>query len=84
MQEFRVKGDTVEIFPAYLETALRIQFFGDEIEKISEIHPASAKVLHEKERVFVYPARHFVTTAPELEQALKEIESELQAPGGRC
>src|SRR5882762_4622454 len=60
--KFRVKGDTIEIFPAYLETALRVQLWGDEIEKISEIHPLTGKVLQEKERVYIYPARHFVTT----------------------
>jgi excinuclease ABC subunit B len=61
---FRVRGETVEIFPAYLETALRIEFFGDEIEKIREIHPITGAVLSEKERSFIYPAKHFVTTRP--------------------
>jgi excinuclease ABC subunit B len=76
--KFRVKGDTIEIFPAYLETALRIQLWGDEIERISEISPLTGKVLHEKERAFVYPARHFVTTKPELEKAVHVIEAELK------
>src|SRR5258708_1945625 len=75
--KFRVKGDTIEIFPAYLETAIRVQLFGDEIEKISEINPLTGKTLREKDRTYVYPARHFVTTRPELEAAVKVIEQEL-------
>jgi excinuclease ABC subunit B len=75
--KFRVKGDTVEIFPAYLETALRVQFWGDEIERISEIHPISGKVIREKERTYIYPARHFVSTRPELEKAVQAIRAEL-------
>ncbi len=75
--KFRVKGDTIEIFPAYLETAVRVELFGDEIEKISEIHPLTGKTLREKERTFIYPARHFVTTRPELEAAVTIIEKEL-------
>lgn len=75
--KFRVRGDTVEIFPAYLDTALRIEFFGDEIERIREIHPISGDVVSEKERVFIYPARHFVTSRPTIEKAVKKIEQEL-------
>ncbi len=75
--KFRVKGDTIEIFPAYLETAVRVQLWGDRIEKLSEIHPLTGKALREKEKTYIYPARHFVTTRPELEAALKVIEQEL-------
>ncbi|MBN1823190.1 MAG: excinuclease ABC subunit UvrB [Endomicrobiales bacterium] len=75
--KFRVKGDTVEVFPAYLETAIRIEFFGDEAERISEIEPLTGKRISEKPRAFIYPARHFVTTRPMLERALKDIETEL-------
>jgi excinuclease ABC subunit B len=75
--KFRVKGDTVEIFPAYLETALRVEFFGDEIERLSEIHPLTGKTLREKQRTFIYPARHFVTTRPQLDAAVTSIQSEL-------
>ncbi len=75
--KFRVRGETVEIFPAYLETALRVEFFGDEIERIYEIHPLTGAKLREKDRVFVYPARHFVMTQPGMEQALAEIGKEL-------
>lgn len=76
--KFRVKGDTVEIFPAYLETGLRIEFFGDEVERIREIDPLTGKTIVEKDRAFIYPARHFVTTRPRLEQALVTIEEELK------
>jgi excinuclease ABC subunit B len=75
--KFRVKGDTIEIFPAYLETAIRVELWGDQIEKISEISPLTGKVLREKQRTYIYPARHFVTTRQELEVAVKTIESEL-------
>src|SRR5688572_27581 len=75
--KFRVRGDTVEIFPAYLETALRVEYFGDEIEKLSEIHPLTGKVLREKEQTYIYPSRHFVTTEPQLEEALVHIQAEL-------
>ena len=75
--KFRVKGDTVDIFPAYLETALRVQLWGDEIEKISEIHPVTGHALREKDKVYIYPARHFVSTRPELEAAAQAIREEL-------
>lgn len=74
---FRVRGDTVEIFPAYLDTALRVELFGDRVEKIFVIHPLTGDVISEKERVFVYPARHFVTSPPTLERAVVDIEREL-------
>ncbi len=75
--KFRVRGDTVEIFPAYLETALRIEFFGDEVEKIKEINPLTGHTLSEKDKVMIYPAKHFVTTRNKLDNALKSIKAEL-------
>lgn len=75
--KFRVRGDTVEIFPAYLETAIRVEFFGEEIERIREINPLTGEILSEKDRSYVYPARHFVITKPKLEQAVGNIEKEL-------
>jgi len=75
---FRVRGETLEIFPAYLETGLRIEFDGDLISRISEIHPVSGKVIQSKEKTFIYPARHFVTDRPTLEKALVLIEQELR------
>jgi len=76
--KFRVRGDTVEIFPAYLETALRVEFFGDDIEKIKEINPITGEAISEKEKVLIYPAKHFVTTRAKLDDALKSIKLELQ------
>ncbi|MFN0117767.1 MAG: excinuclease ABC subunit UvrB [Elusimicrobiota bacterium] len=75
---FRLRGDTLEIFPAYLETALRIEMFGDEIEKIREINPVSGDVIADKDRTYIYPARHFVTTQDTIEGALQNIRLELQ------
>ncbi|MDD3323159.1 MAG: excinuclease ABC subunit UvrB [Paludibacter sp.] len=75
--KFRVKGDTVEIFPAYLETALRVEFFGDEIDKIKEFNPLTGEILNKKEKTYIYPAKHFVTTTDKIEQSLKSIETEL-------
>lgn len=75
---FRAKGDTVEVFPAYLETAIRIEFFGNEIEKISEINPLTGRVIVKKKKIFIYPAKHFVTTEPQLLESIKNIEAELE------
>ena len=75
--KFRVKGDTVEIFPAYLETAVRIEFYGDFIEGIKEFNPLTGEVLNKKDRAYIYPAKHFVTTGPKLETALKTIKTEM-------
>lgn len=76
--KFRVKGDTIEIFPAYLETALRLEFFGDELERLREIHPLTGQVISEKVRTYIYPARHFVVTQPKFKDAVKAIELELE------
>ena len=75
--KFKVKGDTVEIFPAYLETAIKIEFFGDEIDEIKEFDPISGKILNKKDVCYIYPAKHFVTSNDKLKIALKNIESEL-------
>ena len=75
--KFKVKGDTVEIFPAYLETAIKVEFFGDEIEEIKEFDPISGKILNKKEVCYIYPAKHFVTSNDKLKIALKNIEAEL-------
>ena len=75
---FRVRGDVVEIIPAYEnEEALRIEFFGDEIERITTINRLDGRRLAETEYEVIYPAKHFVTTRPTLERALKEIKVEL-------
>jgi excinuclease ABC subunit B len=75
---FRVRGDTIEVHPAYEETAIRIELFGDTIEKISRIDTLKGEILEEKARVAIYPAKHFVTTYPQLERAIKDIEQELE------
>jgi len=75
---FRVRGDVVEVFPAHSETAVRIELFGDMVERISRIHPVTGEVLQPMERLVVYPAKHFVTTPPRLEEAIKNIEQELE------
>ena len=74
---FRVRGDTLDILPADQEKGIRIEMFGDEIDRITEFDPLTGEVLAEQDRIAIYPARHFVTTAPRLEQAMKAIEEEL-------
>jgi len=74
---FRVRGDIVEIFPAYKETAFRVYSFGDNIEKICEIDPLTGEILEEVEKVVIYPAKHFVTTKDKIEGAIASIWEEL-------
>ncbi len=75
---FRVRGDTLEIYPAYEEIALRIELFGDEIERITEIDPLTGELLIERTKVDIYPAKHFVTSAEKLQAALGDIRAELE------
>jgi excinuclease ABC subunit B len=75
---FRVRGDVIEIFPSYLEYAFRIELWGDEIEAISEIDPLTGKVIKRRDKLIVYPAKHFVTTKDKLERAILSIEEELR------
>ena len=76
---FRVRGDTVEIFPAYEEKrAIRVEFFGDEVETVSEIDPLTGKLIDHIGRTAIFPASHYVATRPTLERAIKEIQDELQ------
>ncbi len=74
---FRVRGDTVEIFPAYEEQAVRVELWGDEIEKITKIDPLTGHKIAELDRTAIYPAKHFITTRPLLERAVKAIRIEL-------
>ena len=75
---FRVRGDTVELYPAYYkDRAIRVEFFGDEIERITEFHPVTGAALKQLTHVAVYPASHYVTPKDKLERAAKEIEREL-------
>jgi len=75
---FRVRGDIIEIFPSYLEYAFRIELWNDEIETISQINPLTGKVLEKRDKLIVYPAKHFVTTQDKLKSALFSIEEELK------
>src|SRR6516162_1414468 len=74
---FRVRGDVIEIFPAYEDRAVRIQLFGDEVERILEVDPLTGEVLGEKPAVAIWPAKHWVTTAAKMGSALERIEEEL-------
>jgi len=76
---FRVRGDTIEVFPAYTKTAYRIEQFGDRIEHIREIDPLTGDVANGVKKIAIYPAKHFVTTPDRIEQAVKSIEEELEA-----
>jgi excinuclease ABC subunit B len=75
---FRVRGDTLEVAPAYAETAYRIGFWGDEIERITEIDPLTGEVLADMESVQIFPAKHFITPEEQREEALADIELELE------
>ncbi len=76
---FRAKGDVVDVFLAYEETGIRVEFDYGEIRRISRIHALTGETIHELESTAVYPAKHFVTTQPRLERAAIEIEEELNA-----
>jgi len=76
---FRVRGDVIEVIPAYeTEQALRIQLFGDEIERIAYIHPLTGDFIAETNAEVIYPAKHFITTPATIERAIKDIEAELE------
>ncbi len=75
---FRVRGDTLEVMPAYGELAYRIEFWGDEIERITEVDPLTGEVLREHGEIDIFPAKHFITPADKMAEALKEIEAELE------
>jgi len=74
---FRVRGDTVEIFPAYEEQGVRVEMWGNEIERISKINVLTGETIAKLERAAIYPAKHFVTERPTLERAVKVIRAEL-------
>ena len=75
---FRVRGDTIELIPAYYDKALRLEFFGDELERITEIDPLTGEIICEKEKIAIYPSKHFITSREALERAIKNIEIELK------
>lgn len=74
---FRVRGDVVEIIPAYGETAIRIEFFGDEVDRIVEVDPLTGEILGEHDYIRIFPATHFVTTEDKMKRAISSIEDEL-------
>ena len=74
---FRVRGDTVEIIPMYEELAIRIEFFGDEIETLATLHPVTGDVIDTVEQVFVFPASHYVAGPERMQKAIEGIEAEL-------
>ncbi len=75
---FRVRGDTVEIFPVYEELAVRIEMFGDEIEALSTLHPLTGEVVTDDEELYVFPATHYVAGPERMERAITGIEQELE------
>ncbi len=74
---FRVRGDTLEIFPVYEEMAIRVEFFGDEIERMMTLHPVTGEVLTEDTELYVFPATHYVAGPQRMERAIAGIEAEL-------
>ena len=74
---FRVRGDTVDIYPAYLKNSLRVEFFGDEIAGIQVVDPVSGRVLQNTDTAYVYPAKHFVSPPEEMRETVRMIEEEL-------
>ena len=76
--KFRVRGDVIEVFPAYEEQAVRIELWGDEIERIAKFDPMRGTTIQTLEKAAIYPAKHFVTTRPTIEGAVKAIKIELE------
>ncbi len=76
--KFRVKGDTLEVFPSYEETIVRVQFWGDEVERIIRLNPVTGEVVEELSELFVFPATHYVTERERMLKAITTIEAELK------
>jgi excinuclease ABC subunit B len=76
--KFRVRGDSVEVWPSYEEFAYRIEFWGDEVERLSIINPTSGEVIDKLEQVYIYPAKHFVLPEERIHNAVDEIRKELR------
>ena len=75
---FRIRGDTLELHPAYEDLAVRIEFWGDQIERITEVDPLTGELLAERDSIEIYPAKHFVTSDEKLQLAIRDIEEELR------
>ncbi|MGB2694349.1 MAG: excinuclease ABC subunit UvrB, partial [Dehalococcoidia bacterium] len=76
--KFRLRGDSLTVQPAYEELAVRVDFFGDEVERIIEVDPLTGELLAERDHIDIYPAKHFVTSEEKMEAAVKDIQSELE------
>src|SRR3982750_4419845 len=74
---FRVRGDTLEIIPAYEELAVRVELFGDEVEKLYYLHPLTGEVVREVDNLVIFPATHYVAGPERMERAIRDIEAEL-------
>ena len=74
---FRSRGDTIEIFPMYETDAVRIEFFDDEVDRISIFDPMTMKVKQDLDKYYIYPAKHFVTTRENINRAIEDIRKEL-------
>ena len=72
-----MRGDTVEVIPVYELHAVRIEFFGDEIERLSTLHPVTGEVLTEDEEIYIFPASHYAAGPEAMERAINDIETEL-------
>src|SRR3954464_12324069 len=72
---FRVRGDTLEIFPVYEELAVRVEFFGDEVERLMTLHPVTGEVISEDDELYVFPATHYVAGPQRMERAIAGIEA---------
>ena len=75
---FRVRGDTIEIIPMYEELAIRIEMFGDEIEKLSTLHPLTGEIIRDEEELFIFPATHYAAGPETMKRAIGDIQDELQ------
>ncbi len=75
---FRVRGDTIEIIPMYEELALRIEMFGDEIERLTTLHPLTGEIVRDEEEMYIFPASHYSASQETMNRAISEIESEME------
>src|SRR5688500_17491735 len=75
---FRVRGDTLEIIPAYEELAVRLELFGDEVEKLYYLHPLTGDVVREVDQLLIFPATHYTAGPERMERAIRGIEAELE------
>src|SRR5262245_49853540 len=74
---FRVRGDTIEVIPVYEELAVRIEMFGDQIERLMTLHPLTGEVISEDDELYIFPATHYVAGPERMERAISGIETEL-------